>query len=253
MNTLERILQFALPKLQGRTVMNLNLGLSLIAVQLDDGYIGTSMSLSEEIGNCYVIFPLVRDVIGAEAAQIARWAVEREEAVCRAVGIAVLNAAANYQPLPDMVISEASEAVRIMKTDTVGMIGNIHPLYKVMKENAARYYIFDRGVPGDDIIPDDRQPELLPTCDIVLITGSSFANASFDTLLSYCVKAREVWVVGPTTPLYPLAFEGSHVTHLSGSLWKSAAAAEIFRGISLGAAMRDISEHANKVTVKISG
>ena len=251
MNTLEHVLQLALPKLRGRTVGNLSLGLSLIAVQLDDGYIGTSMALAEEIVNCYVIFPLVKDVIGADAAQIARWAVEREDAVCRAVGIAVLNAAANYQHLPDKEISEAGEAVRIMKTDTVGMVGNMPSLYKTIKKNAARHYVFDRGIPDDYIIPDERQPELLPTCDIVLITGSSFANASFDTLISYCVKAREVWVVGPTTPLYPLAFAGSPVTHLSGSLWKSAAAAEIFRGVALGAAMRDISELANRITVKI--
>ena len=251
MNTLEHILKLALPTLHGRIVGNLSLGLSLIAVQLDDGYIGTSMALMEEIVNSYVVFPLVRDVIGSDAARIARWAVESENAVRRAVGIAVLNAAANYQPLPGKVISEAREAIRILKTDTVGMVGNMQPIYKVIKENAARHYIFDRGIPDDYIIPDVRQAELLPDCDIVVITGSSFANASFDTLISWCVKAREVWVVGPTTPLYPSAFAGSLVTHLSGSLWKSGAAAEIFRGVSLGAAMRDISELANKVTVKL--
>ncbi|MCL2498258.1 MAG: DUF364 domain-containing protein [Symbiobacteriaceae bacterium] len=251
MKTTSKILEAALPTLANRYVKDMVFGLSLIVVELDDGALGTALLLIEELCTCSAVYPIAVEALGTSAADIANWALHTEDAVRRAVGFAVINAAANYQIIPGLEIAEARDAVQIRSSDMVGMIGNIHALNQTVKDKAARLIIFDRGAPGEGIELEERQAELLPQCDLVLITGSSFLNESFEDVVSLCHHARELWLIGPSTPLYPQAFAGLPVTHLAGTLWLPEHKEALFRAASLGAATRDVGKYTRKVTLKL--
>ena len=98
--------------------------------------------------------------------------------------------------------------------------------------------IFDRGKP-EGVYPEERQEELLPQCDLIVITSSTLLNGTFSRVISYCRQAREVVLTGATTPLYPEAFHGTGVTVLAGSRWFPQYKKEIFTRISQGNAAPD--------------
>ncbi len=54
-------------------------------------------------------------------------------------------------------------------------------------------------------LPVDRQDELLPTCDCVVISGSTFANGTLEHLLE--ISNGYTMVIGPTTPITDTLFE----------------------------------------------
>ena len=251
MDTTGRILASVLPTLKGRTIADAVFGLSLIVLQLDDGMLGSALLLMEELHTCQDIYPVTKEIIGASAEKIALWSVEGSDALQRAIGFAVINAAAHYQIPSDKEAVEARDAVEVRRGETVGMVGNIHALNDYVRSMTDKLYIFDRGAPGPGIEPEERQAELLPLCDVVLITGSSFLNESFPHVAGLCSRAREVWVIGPSTPMYPLAYADLPVTHIAGMLWQAQYKDEIFKAVSLGAVTKDISQFAKKITISL--
>ena len=66
---------------------------------------------------------------------------------------------------------------------------------------------------------------MLPQCDIVVMTGTSFVNQTADAILSCCSRAREVIVVGASTPMCPEILRDAGVTVLAGTRVTDAAAA----------------------------
>jgi uncharacterized protein (DUF4213/DUF364 family) len=48
-----------------------------------------------------------------------------------------------------------------------------------------------------------------------------------------CTGAKDVVLVGPSTPMFPAGWSGTRVTRLAGSWWMNGHKNEIFRLISL--------------------
>lgn len=78
------------------------------------------------------------------------------------------------------------------------------------------------------------QAEVLPTCDIVVSSGTSVVNLTVEDLLAMCPNAREFVLTGTSTPMSPTAYKGTRVTSLAGTVWRQDAKDEIFRTIALG-------------------
>ena len=57
------------------------------------------------------------------------------------------------------------------------------------------------GYAGRRVYPDWAEPLLLPGCDVVIISGTTFVNKTIDFVLENTNNARKVAVAGPTTPL----------------------------------------------------
>ena len=57
---------------------------------------------------------------------------------------------------------------------------------------------------------------VLPQCDVALITATTLANHTLDGLLALAGSAREVVLLGPSTPMAPDVFVGTPVTMLAG-------------------------------------
>ena len=123
------------------------------------------------------------------------------------MGIATLTAASCQQNLVDIDNVSYTFGVDVLPTDTVGMVGYIEPIAEKLLERAKKLIVFDSGVSKSgrqiDIISKmEDQPNLLPSCDVVLITGTTIINGTIDELLNLCKNAREIVLVGSSTPMF---------------------------------------------------
>jgi len=244
---MEKVLASAQEYLAGKTVRDLVVGISMTACELDSGEVGVSYVLRDSLPNGCSVFPYAQDVIGRPAREIAEWIISGGDDLQRGIADAVLAAASRGMEIPDDANDPGRPfGMEVKHDDTVGMIGMIPPVAENLGRLAGRMIIFDEGLlkhGGDPMIyPTERQPQLLPECDIVILSGTTVINRSIDALLSMCAKSREVVMVGASTPMFPKGWDGSKVTRLAGSWWDNARKNEIFRVISLGGGIRQLKE-----------
>lgn len=253
---IEKILQAAAPVLEGKKIKDAVIGISLIAVELDDGSVGVSYVLREHLKSGCAIFPFGQLIIGKTAPEIAQWAAGGIDDLQRSAGIAVLGAASHSLPLVDEESKEKPFGVAVKDTDTVGIIGYIHPVVKTMSQKAQKVYVFDQGMseagdPAGLVAPMEKQAQLLPQCDIVFMSGTTLINGTLGSLLDMCPKAREAVLIGSSTPMYPEAFRDTKVTVLAGAWWDHNCKEEIFKRISLAAGIDSLREFMIKKTVRV--
>ena len=139
----------------------------------------------------------------------------------------------------------------------VGMIGYIPPVAEQLTKMCARVTIFDKGltVSGGEgaaqVLDMSQQSEVLPQCDLMIITGTTLINGSIDKLLDLCQKAREIVLVGSSTPMLVEAFKGTGVTALAGSWWDHALKDEMFKRLSLSCGISHLKKMMIKKLVKV--
>jgi len=108
------------------------------------------------------------------------------------------------------------------------------------------------GDPHGIVMPMEQQANMLPKCDIVVMSGTTIMNGTFDSLLAMCGNARDIIVIGSSCPMYPRAFTGTNVTVLAGSWWDSDRKTDIFKIISLAGGIRHLADFSIKKTVRVS-
>ena len=236
--------------LEENGVVEAVIGRKTAAVQLTNGGIGTAFVLNEEITEDDVASSFADMAKGERAVDVAKWALEPEEHILRrTLALAVINACAFSQELVGEEL-EAAFSVDVGEDDVVGCVGLVRPLIAEMKKKAKRVIAYDKGREGEKQ-PLETQDELLPSCDVVFITGSTFINNTIDHLLSLCDNAREIVIVGPTTPMFPKAYEGTNVTMLSGGVWKQEMGADIFETIAFGEGVPKLTPYLNKKSIRV--
>jgi uncharacterized protein (DUF4213/DUF364 family) len=143
---IESVLRSAEPYLQGIKVRDAVVGISLIGVELDNGHVGISYVLREDLDCGCSVFPYGGSIIGQDATDIAQWAISGEESLQKGIGVAVLTAASQAQSLLDSETPDRPFGVEFRKTDTVGVIGFIPPVVKMLSSKVKDIYVFDKGI-----------------------------------------------------------------------------------------------------------
>ncbi|MGI6119839.1 MAG: Rossmann-like domain-containing protein [Desulfosporosinus sp.] len=252
---MKNVLAAAEPYLSGRSVRDLVIGISLIGCQLDNGAVGVSYVLRDGLPHGCSAFPYAQKVIGRSAVEIADWIIFGGDNLQRAIASAVLAAASCGQDFPDNVKVGMPFGMKLQPDDTVGMIGIIAPVAMQIANLVKELIVFDEGVSihGGNVMvhPMEEQPKLLPTCDVVVLSGTTTINGSIDGLLELCAKAREVLMVGASTPMFPKGWQGSRVTRLAGSWWVNEHKNEIFKAISLGCGISYLHKYMRKKVVAV--
>jgi len=249
---IEKVFQAAEPLLRDRKVTDAVLGLSLTAVELDGRDIGLSYILRDRLPAGCSAFGFAQHIIGLPALNVARLALEGRDDAQRGVGMAVITGATRSLNLPDEPAAPTPFGLQVRPADRVGMIGYIPPVAEKLTQMGARITIFDKGltVSGGEgaaqVLDMSRQPEILPQCDLMIITGTTLINGSIDNLLDLCQKAREIVLVGSSTPMLAEAFRGTRVTALAGSWWDHALKDEMFKKLSLSCGI----SHLKKMMIK---
>lgn len=252
MQLLERIYQQALPSLEGKRVSEVRIGLGLLAVELDDGSLAVSYVLRDELPPGCAVIPADTPLSGIAAREMAAWAFKGfPNPLFTSLGVAVLNSVVDPAAIEQRSHDKLAELIH--PDDQIGMVGYIEPMAHFLKSRTAKeLIIFDRSREQlGTVYPESHQRELLPRCDVLLVTGTTLLNRSLDAILQYATNAREVILVGTSTPLYPEAFRDTKVTQLAGALWRQEHREAIFSAISEGRGMRALSTYGKKVYLAV--
>lgn len=249
----KKIVEAAQPYLEGKTVTDFVIGLSLICCQLSDGSIGVTYTLKDDLpkGGCGS-YAYTQNVIGIPASQIAQWFADGTDDIQRALGDCVLSAASQSCEIEN---DDGMFNMDFGKEDTVGMIGMIYPVAAAIKDKVKDLIIFDKGMSSCGgpmkIYPMDVQPLLLPKCDKMIITGTSTINGTIDDLLNMCSNAKEIAIIGASTPMFTQAFKDTNVKVLAGSWWRKEYKEEIFHEVSTAGGMARVKKYMIKKAAKV--
>lgn len=249
---IEKVFQAAEPLLGDSVVTDAVLGLSLTAVELDHKDIGLSYVLRDRLPAGCSAFGFAQHIIGQPAVDTARLVLEGKDDAQRGVGMAVITAATRRLDLPNEADTATPFGLQVLPTDTVGMIGYIPPVAEQLARLSSQVFIFDKGltISGGEgaarVVDMAQQPDILPLCDLMIITGTTLINGSIDHLLELTQNAREVVLVGSSTPMLAQAFKGSGVTALAGSWWDSSLKDEMFKKLSLSCGI----SHLKRMMIK---
>jgi hypothetical protein len=243
----DELLERMAPKAEGRTVSTVCVGLAYTAVCLEEGGCGLAYTFHEDAGEGCSVVKEAGTLAGRSAGELARW-VKTLDATSMALGVATLNAL--VEPPAEAREADVTELIRVSPTDVVGMVGYFAPLVGVLRERAARLHIFERrprDLAGEH--PDWTAPVLLPECDVVIISGATVINRTIDALLAHATEAREIVILGASTPLVPEVFAARGVTLLSGVQVRDVD--RVLRVVSEGGGMRRFSDAVRKLSVRL--
>lgn len=231
----------------GRKVADVRIGLGYTAVRVEDAGCGLAYTLHEgEYESCCVVAEAGR-VAGRAASELIEW-MKNPDVTAAAVGLAALNALVPAPP--EAVDADIADVLPVRAGDAVGMVGYFGPLVGPMRERAGSLRIFERkSNPALDILPDTEAGQYLPDCDVVILTASALLNRTMDRLLELCGNAREIAVLGPSTPLVPEVFRPRGVTLLSGL--EVVDPARILQIVSEGGGTRQFGRAVRKLSLRL--
>jgi hypothetical protein len=196
------------------SVTDLRVGLGYTAVQLDDGRCGLAYTLRDDIQEGCCVIKAAGTLVGQQASELAAWA-KSPDSLAAAVGLATLNALIAV-PL-NAVEADLLSQLEVTSNDVIGMIGYFGPLIGRLRTRGKALHVFERRPNAESgVLPDSAAAEILPQCHVVILSATALFNRTLDNLLTSCRNAREVAILGPSTPSLPQVFAGRGVTLLSG-------------------------------------
>jgi uncharacterized protein len=244
---MNRICESVRPIAAEHVAADIRIGLGYTAVLLENGSCGVAYTPHKKNYECCTVIPESGTLSGRNAWELASWAGLPDE-TARAVGLATINAV--ITPPQGAIESDILDLLPIRPDDSVGMIGYFGPLAGPIKQRARTLHVFERQPdPESGVLPEDMAPELLPQCGIVLISATALLNGTMDALLDCCSAAREITILGPSTPFVPEVFRDQGVTMLSGM--QIVDPAKILRTISEGGGTHSFGRAARKLTIRI--
>ena len=117
----------------------------------------------------------------------------------------------------------------------VAVVGHF-PWIPRLRGKVGNLWVLEQRIREGDL-PATEADRILPECDVVGITGTSFINHTIEGLLKLCKKAFVV-LIGPTSPLSPILFEYG-IDAICGS--KVVDVEKVIRSISEGATFKEMS------------
>jgi uncharacterized protein len=230
----------------GRCAADIRVGLGYTAVRIDDGRCGLAFTLHEQEYESCCVVPEAGTLTGRSVLELAEYIKSPDTTAC-AIGLAAINAVVD--PPSDAVESDILDLLPVRPDDSVGMIGYFGPLVEPIKKQAKALHIFERRpIPELGVLPDTAAAEILPACQVAILSATTLLNHTIDALLDHCRSAREIALLGPTTPFLPQVFERHGVTMLSGL--QVVDAPQILRIVSEGGGTRQFGRAARKISLR---
>jgi uncharacterized protein (DUF4213/DUF364 family) len=119
--------------------------------------------------------------------------------------------------------------------ENVAIVGHF-PWIPKLKARTKNLWVLEQRLREGDL-PAKEADRILPQCDVVGITGTSFINHTLQRLLSLC-KGAYVLLIGPTSPLSPMLFDYG-IDAICGS--KITDPDQLIRSISEGATFKEVT------------
>jgi uncharacterized protein len=243
----DEIYQDAL-KISGQhSVTDIRIGLGYTAVALEDGRCGLAYTLHEQEQESCTVIADAGTLTGRKAAELISWIKQPDEIAC-AIGLATANA---LFPVPEAAAeSDILEILSPQSEDAVGMIGYFGPLVGPIRKSCRELHIFERRpIPDLGVLPDSAAGDILPRCQVVVLSATTLLNRTIDELLNHCRPAREIAILGPSTPFVTEAFKKRGVTILSGV--QVIDSPRILQIVSEAGGTRKFGHAVRKITIRI--
>jgi len=249
MHLQDRIREAALPRAEGLHVADVRIGLGYTAVLLDNGHAGVAYTFRGEAAGGCSVYRNIRPLAGRPAEDLLKLftAGGRIEA---ALALATANALFN-RPQGAYEAGDILAHLRIRSGDRVGMVGHFGPLVPAIRKQAADLHIFEQiELPQGNLLPVAVAEDLLPRCQVALLTSTALINATADHLLELAGGCREIVFLGASTPLCADVFQDTGVTLLSGVTVVDPGA--ILQIVSEGGGMRFFKGSIDKVNLPLA-
>ncbi len=185
----------AAPFLENAEIQDYILGLDYIAVKTDAGS-GMAYTFRGELPMRRTARTMEEDLRGRNALETAEKYYFSENSFEAGIGLAVINSALNNKSSvrEDFLRSETFRGKK------VGMVGWFRPMLEMMKEAGADLEIFElKDIEGT--YKPEAAAEIMPQCDVVMITGVTFINKTFHTYVPHIRKDAFRIILGPSTPM----------------------------------------------------
>jgi uncharacterized protein len=117
----------------------------------------------------------------------------------------------------------------------VAIVGHF-PWIPKLKGKTKNLWVLEQRIREGDL-PAEQADRILPQCDVVGITGTSFINHTLEGLLNLCKEAY-VLLIGPTSPISPILFDYG-IDAICGS--KIIDPDKLIRSISEGATFKEVT------------
>ena len=174
---------------------------------------------------------------------------DSSDVISSALGLAAANALGNTWE-KKLRTGDILEYLTLYSSDRLAMVGNFAPMLPRLKQMVHKVEVFERiAREQDGIIPIERGNEIIPECDVALITSTSIINNTIQELLKLTENCREVVLLGASTPLTPQVFKGTPVTLLSGILIPDPE--KILKVVSCGGGMQVFKSLIQKVNIPV--
>ena len=134
------------------------------------------------------------------------------------VGMAAINAAANYSKLNHKNKNAKDIIYEKGKGKTVCVIGHF-PFLNEIKNEFNELHIFEKQ-PQENDLPEGEIPNYLPNADVIALTATSITNHTFDEIMKFTSKKNYIVMLGPSTPLSPILFDFG-IDVISGTIVKN--------------------------------
>jgi hypothetical protein len=245
---IDDLIELALSRASRRKVKDVRAGLGYTCIMLEDDSCGLAYTFRNELGCCCGILDDAGSLIGRDGGDVIQWA-KNSDRLKAAIGLASINAVLNTSE-GNWDTENVTSTLDADPSDTFGMVGDFKPILAAVQDKVQRIYVFEQNVPeGSGLYSEDAIPECLPECDIVVITATSIINHTIDKILPHCRYARQVCLVGPSTPLCPEVFGQYHVNLLAGSVVTDAGL--ILQTVSQGGGTMSMKPAMRQVIVKV--
>lgn len=245
---LDEICDLLLPSAAASAVADVRIGLGYTAVCLEDGNCGLAYTFRDDIPEGCSVIRSAGTLAGRRAAEFAGWA-RSPDPLAASIGLATLNALA--PPPPGAPEADLLALLSLAPDDEIAMVGNFAPLVEPLRKRSRALHILERRpAAGSDLLPESAAPDVLPHCQVAILSATTLINRTLDRLLDLCRIAREIAILGPSTPMLPGVFARRGVTLLSGVA--VAAPERVLRIVSEGGGTRQFGAAVRKVTLRLA-
>ena len=151
------------------------------------------------------------------------------------IGMAAINSLIDIDE-SKCIEKNAFEIILGKGTDkNVAIVGHF-PWIPKLREIVKNLWVLEQRIREGDL-PAKEANRILPQCDVVGITGTSFINHTLEGLLNLCKKAFII-LIGPTSPVSPILFDHG-IDAICGS--KIIDPDKLIRSISEGATFKEVT------------
>jgi uncharacterized protein (DUF4213/DUF364 family) len=151
------------------------------------------------------------------------------------IGMAAINSLIDIDE-SKCIEKNAFEIILEKGTDkNVAIVGHF-PWIPKLREKVKNLWVLEQRLREGDL-PAKEADHILPQCDVVGITGTSFINHTIEGLLTLCKDAYVV-LIGPTSPLSPILFDYG-IDGICGS--KVIDAEKVIQSISEGTTFKEVT------------